>query len=748
MEALRLEKLSKFYTSDSGVVVGLKGVSLSFSVGEFVALTGESGSGKSTLAHVLSGMLSYESGEMYINGKPTSHYDANDWSKYRRDMISFISQSYGILPGNTVSENIESALRFSGLSKEEAALRRDAILREVELLDFKNRKAGKLSSGQKQRLSIAHALAKPSNILIADEPTGNLDRENSEKIIALLKRASKNKLVILITHEFEEAKDVATRRIVLSDGEVITDAPLGNSAAKGAEETLFKPSATKPKQKGLTAYTWWLSVKSHPIFTAVLCLLLVATTFITFVFLGNFIIALDDTPTRIYDSSVFFNGTTNRLIVMRSDGAPLTDEDYQSFLKMPHTEVVEQFGAINDLIYYYKVNVDHTFHNQFVPGPNYDEMLNPDDYTIESKLELYDRGYKYLQTLPLSDLATITAGRKTESVYEVVSADPDYKVGDTVTIYIKHPNLWNIDGYLSLDMQVVGETNYGDGLYIANDLADMLLTSPVPHDTLAPYTSWKMGYVFLPYDKEDYEFIFSVNRGSTPLEIGSTFRVENAQGDKYVLKCKELHNASLGRLVLVSQNTFQNLLTKHSTQASVYLKDYSYTERAINLLKAEGYITISPYQLGSTEIDEGLKNERVLTLGICAVTFAVAMILQCILLFTMFNSLNEYYKLMANTGLTAGIALGTVSMFMLLVTWLGEAIGAAIIFLLNGLGVKRVYDIFKYLDTWLLVVLFVLHFALVLTALLFILWRTKKHVFGRAKINYDIDVTLMEEDAL
>ena len=149
MEVLRLENLSKFYTTDSGIAVGLTGISLSFSTGEFVALTGESGSGKSTMAHVLGGILPYESGELYIYGQPTSHYDAADWSRYRRDMISFISQSYGILPGNTVTENVESALRFSGLSKEEAREKTASILEEVELTAYKGRKAGKLSSGSR-----------------------------------------------------------------------------------------------------------------------------------------------------------------------------------------------------------------------------------------------------------------------------------------------------------------------------------------------------------------------------------------------------------------------------------------------------------------------------------------------------------------------------------------------------------------------------------------------------------------------
>lgn len=117
---LSLRGLSKFYTNGQNVAVGLNQVSLDFRRGEFVAITGESGSGKSTLAHVLGGILTYESGEMLFDGKPTSHYDGVDWEGYRRDRISFISQNYGILPGSTVMGNVVSALRLSGMSLKEA----------------------------------------------------------------------------------------------------------------------------------------------------------------------------------------------------------------------------------------------------------------------------------------------------------------------------------------------------------------------------------------------------------------------------------------------------------------------------------------------------------------------------------------------------------------------------------------------------------------------------------------------------
>lgn len=143
-ELLRLEGLSKYYTSSQSVVMGLNNISLSFCRGEFVAITGESGSGKSTLGHVIGGILPYESGEMLFDGKPTSHFDSTDYERYRRDQISFISQNYGILIGCSVLENVVSALRLSGMDKRDAVRKAEEILKEVELWEFRSRRAGKL----------------------------------------------------------------------------------------------------------------------------------------------------------------------------------------------------------------------------------------------------------------------------------------------------------------------------------------------------------------------------------------------------------------------------------------------------------------------------------------------------------------------------------------------------------------------------------------------------------------------------
>ena len=223
-EILSLQDVSKYYTSGQNVVVGLDNVNLTFFRGEFVAITGESGSGKSTLAHILGGILPYESGELLLNGKPTSHYDSREWEHYRRDYVSFISQSYGILPGCTVLSNVISALRLTGMDAKQARVQAEDILRQVELWDLRSRRAAKLSSGQKQRLSIARALAKDPQILLCDEPTGALDHESGKQILIQLEKLvrEQKKTVVLVTHTQEIAR-MADRVIRMRDGQIIKE---------------------------------------------------------------------------------------------------------------------------------------------------------------------------------------------------------------------------------------------------------------------------------------------------------------------------------------------------------------------------------------------------------------------------------------------------------------------------------------------------------------------------------------------
>ena len=180
---LRLERVSKFYSAGGLVSTGFSKVDLSFDIGEFVAITGESGSGKSTLLNVISGLDSYEEGEMYVGGRPTSGFSKEDLEDYRKKYIGSIFQTFNLINSYTVYQNVELVLLTSGYSREEIPARVMDIIDQVGLSAYAKTKASKLSGGQKQRVAIARALAKETPIIVADEPTGNLDSQSAARCV-------------------------------------------------------------------------------------------------------------------------------------------------------------------------------------------------------------------------------------------------------------------------------------------------------------------------------------------------------------------------------------------------------------------------------------------------------------------------------------------------------------------------------------------------------------------------------------
>ena len=238
---LRLQNISKYYYSDTSVTQALRKINLEFSMGEFVAITGESGGGKSTLLNVISGMLPFDEGEMYFRGEPTFQYDDQDWEEYRRNKIGFVFQDYSLINHYTALDNILAALVIQGKDPESSKEEAMAYLEQVGLTEQAAQRASQLSSGQKQRLSIARALAKNTDIIVADEPTGNLDSETGEQIVEILERLSHEKLVIMVTHNYDQAEPYVTRRIRLHDGEVVTDVPV-NKRDENVDQDHQNPS--------------------------------------------------------------------------------------------------------------------------------------------------------------------------------------------------------------------------------------------------------------------------------------------------------------------------------------------------------------------------------------------------------------------------------------------------------------------------------------------------------------------------
>lgn len=239
---LQLKNITKDYKVGDEKVHALRGVSIDFRESEFVSILGQSGCGKTTLLNIIGGLDRYTDGDLIIGGKSTKEFKNADWDTYRNHSIGFVFQSYNLIPHQTVLANVELALTLSGVSKAERRQRAKDALIKVGLGDQFRKKPNQMSGGQMQRVAIARALVNEPDILLADEPTGALDSETSIQIMELLKEISKDKLIIMVTHNPELAEKYSNRIIKLLDGKVVDDT---NPYDRNIVEPIEKKKARK-----------------------------------------------------------------------------------------------------------------------------------------------------------------------------------------------------------------------------------------------------------------------------------------------------------------------------------------------------------------------------------------------------------------------------------------------------------------------------------------------------------------------
>ena len=254
---LRLQKIVKNYKVADTEVQALKGVDLSFRKSEFVSILGPSGCGKTTMLNIIGGLDKYTSGDLHINGKSTKAFSDRDWDVYRNHRVGFIFQSYNLIPHQTILGNVELALTIAGIKKEERIRRAKKAIDRVGLKGQYYKKPNQLSGGQCQRVAIARALVNEPEILLADEPTGALDTQTSVQIMELIKEISKDKLVIMVTHNPELANKYSTRIINLLDGEVLADSNPFSETEEIKEVEKLKDEVnedTKKKEKAKMSF--------------------------------------------------------------------------------------------------------------------------------------------------------------------------------------------------------------------------------------------------------------------------------------------------------------------------------------------------------------------------------------------------------------------------------------------------------------------------------------------------------------
>ena len=245
---LELKNITKDYVSGDSTVQALKGISIEFRKSEFVSILGQSGCGKTTLLNIIGGLDRYTSGDLVINGKSTKKFKDKDWDAYRNYSVGFVFQNYNLIPHQTVLSNVELALTISGVSREERKERAIKALEDVGLKEQIHKKPNQLSGGQMQRVAIARALVNNPDIILADEPTGALDTKTSVQIMEILKEISKDKLIVMVTHNPELAEKYSTRIVRILDGVITDDSkPFTEEDRKNEKDAKAKDGRTSMK---------------------------------------------------------------------------------------------------------------------------------------------------------------------------------------------------------------------------------------------------------------------------------------------------------------------------------------------------------------------------------------------------------------------------------------------------------------------------------------------------------------------
>ena len=343
---IELHNVSKFYSNKDTVSTGFSKVDLNLDMGEFVVITGESGSGKSTLLNVISGLDSYEEGELFIAGEDTSGYRTEDYERYRKKYIGNIFQDFNLVNSYTVYQNVELSMMLSGMPRSEQKQNIPEYIEMVDMTAYTKTKASKLSGGQKQRVAIARALAKNAPVIVADEPTGNLDSASAEKVMETLHRISKDRLVVIVTHNYEQAAPYVTRKITMHDGRIIEDKkiqPAAGDLSDDAMESYLHPEEERPVYRKMSAGSQLrLGVRNTFNLPAKFILLLLVYLFVTAAVLSQYAStkqALHSNDLMGYNN-YFTDTSPERLILTKKDGSAFTTSDYESLQKMDNADYI------------------------------------------------------------------------------------------------------------------------------------------------------------------------------------------------------------------------------------------------------------------------------------------------------------------------------------------------------------------------------------------------------------------------
>ena len=390
---LKLKNIKKDYKIGDFIQHALKNISVSFRKNEFVAILGPSGSGKTTLLNIIGGLDRYDSGDLIIDGKSTKSFKDKDWDAYRNHAVGFIFQSYNLISHISVLENVEMGMTLSGVSAAERRKKALELLEKVGLKDHAHKRPNQLSGGQMQRVAIARALANDPKIILADEPTGALDSKTSTQIMELIKEIAKDKLVIMVTHNAELAKDYASRIVSMKDGVILDDTDSYDDENKRSGELSIKKTSmsllsalklsfnnikTKKGRTALTAFASSIGI------IGIALILSLSNGFNKEVeeFEEN---SLAQSPIIIANESVQMDEDTLKALNRDSDLEEYTDKDTVYTQDDLSETLIHQNNITEDYVNYLeKMNKDDVAGISYMKGTNIQLIEKSDGYNLVS----------------------------------------------------------------------------------------------------------------------------------------------------------------------------------------------------------------------------------------------------------------------------------------------------------------------------------------------------------------------------
>ena len=712
---IKLQNISKYYYSETAVTQALQGINLEFRMGEFVAITGESGSGKSTLLRIISGMDTFDDGELYVDGQPTFQYDEDDWEEYRRTKIGFVFQDYSLIGHYTAKENIVSALLIMGVPEKEAGDKAIHYLERVGLSAQRDQRASKLSSGQKQRLSIARALAKNTDIIVADEPTGNLDSETGAQIVKLLRDLSQDHLVIMVTHNYEQVEKYVTRKVRLHDGSLILDVSENMDTNQKSEvsenmDTDQKPEVSENtdtdqksemsenvdnnektsdgkksesneerlRDRTIGRIFVRMNAVRQPEKIALFMGFFLAAAIVSFLFIGQLLMNADDIYTKKYSATSFARKDDKRISIRRKDQKFMTKKDIDRLTKMKHVVSVDQYDIVNDVNYYFEEGKDYRQEYGYNRMSTSNEGGLYDSQNVE-----YVKKDQYMRSSSCLKKSDLVKGSLPKKIDEVVLYDRGkYKVGDTITFFYTSDVLWSsTENYIQRKMKVSGLLKNKDKqVYFSPEICTMLQSTVTGGKVFYEYaynqqlgkyqgqaTLWPIVGDIVKKDNElcvsgAYEAAVyrAEDNDLTLLDQSGLLHIDQYDKDMKSKDVKQIENVETGEKINgcganfaeVSQNIYEKYYRTESRQASVYITSYAKMDHVLKALDKAGYEAVSTLRFGADEYDSDLVQERLRTIGIAVAILLVMMAAEILILRSIFKIQIKDQKILKFMGMS------------------------------------------------------------------------------------------------